>query len=149
MTEASVEDVKQIPAGREAYDKQDALTFLKTAMEVHDYVSPQISDRACQNARIRFETYRQPPNATIAEHLAEFRKRLEHCCKVRGDKVTDVYKDRTEALPLIESRPARMGRMDQHLPNIPFDADNPRWSGGRPSRGGVTQGPSQPEGALR
>ena len=75
MSEASVEDVKRTPAGSTAYEQQDALSFLRLAMEVHDYVSPQISDRACQTARLRFEGYRQPPSATIAEHLAEFKRR--------------------------------------------------------------------------
>ena len=88
-----MEDVKQTLEGREAYDRQDALAFLKATMEVHDFISPQMSDRACLNARQRFESYRQPSSATIAEHLAEFRKRLDHCCKVRGDKVSDVYKE--------------------------------------------------------
>ena len=62
-------------------------------MEVHDFVSPQISNRAYQTVRMQFETYRQPPSATIAEHLAEFRRCLDHYCKVRADKASDIYKD--------------------------------------------------------
>ena len=103
MSEASVEDVKRTPAGSTAYEQQDALSFLRLAMEVHDYVSPQISDRACQTARLRFEGYRQPPSATIAEHLAEFKRRLDHYCKVRGDKATDIYKDSELRLHLVGS----------------------------------------------
>ena len=34
-----------------------------------------------------------PPSASISEHLNEFRRRLDYYCKVRGDKVEDVYKD--------------------------------------------------------
>ena len=93
MSAASVEDVKRTELGGAAYEQQDALGFLKAAIEAHDYVSPQISDRACQHARASFESYRQPPSATIPEHITEFRLRLEHCCKVRGDKASDIYKD--------------------------------------------------------
>ena len=93
MTEASVEDVKRTEEGAKAYDARDAFAFLRLAMETHDFVPAQISDRACQNAQSRFETYRQPPSASISEHLNEFRRRLDYYCKVRGDKVEDVYKD--------------------------------------------------------
>ena len=93
ISEASIEDVRRTAAGGQAYDKQDALVLLKTAMELHDFVSPQISDRACQTARSKFENYRQPPAATIPEYIAEFRRRLDYCCKIRGDKIADVYKD--------------------------------------------------------
>ena len=103
MSDAAVEDVKRSPAGGAAYEQQDAFSFLKAAMEVHDFVSPQISDRACQTARMKFETYRQPPSATIAEHLAEFRRRLDHYCKVRGDKASAIYKDSELRLHLIGS----------------------------------------------
>ena len=93
MSEASVEDVKRTPEGARAYEQQDAFTFLRLAMESHDFVPAQISDRACQNAQLRFESYRQPASATIAEHLNEFRRRLDYYCKVRGDKTEEVYKD--------------------------------------------------------
>ena len=93
MSEASVEDVKRTEEGAKAYDARDAFTFLRLAMDTHDFVPAQISDRACQNAQSRFETYRQPSSASISEHLNEFRRRLDYYCKVRGDKVEDVYKD--------------------------------------------------------
>ena len=93
MSEASVEDVKRIPEGARAYEQKDAFAFLRLAMESHDFVPAQISDRACQNAQLRFESYRQPASATISEYLNEFRRRLDYYCKVRGDKAEDVYKD--------------------------------------------------------
>ena len=93
MTEASVEDVKRTEDGAKAYDARDAFAFLHLAMETHDFVPAQISDRACQNAQSRFETYWHPPSASISEHLNEFRRRLDYYCKVGGDKVENVYKD--------------------------------------------------------
>ena len=93
ISEASVDDIKRTPDGLKAYEARDAFAFLQLAMELHDYVPAQISDRACQNAQLRFEGYRQPASASIAEHLNEFRRRLDYYCKVRGDRVDDVYKD--------------------------------------------------------
>ena len=93
MSDASIEDVKRTPAGATAYEKQDALCFLRAAMEVHDFVSPSISDQACQRAKKQFENHRQQPGASIPVHLAEFRRLLDHVCKMRGEKVSEVYKD--------------------------------------------------------
>ena len=93
MSEASVDDLKRTVEGAAAYASRDAFTFLKLAMEAHDFVPAQISDRACQNAQIRFESYRQPAFATVSEHVNEFKRRLEYYCKLRGDKIEDVYKD--------------------------------------------------------
>ena len=93
MSEASVDDLKRTVEGAGAYSSRDAFTFLKLAMEAHDFVPAQISDRACQNAQIRFESYRQPSSATVSEHVNEFKRRLEYYCKLRGDKIEDVYKD--------------------------------------------------------
>ena len=65
MSDASVEDLKRTTEGSVAHASRDAFTFLHLAMEAHDFVPAQISDRACQNAQIRFESYRQPPSASI------------------------------------------------------------------------------------
>ena len=93
MSDASVEDLKRTTEGAAAHASRDAFAFLQLAMEAHDFVPAQISDRACQNAQIRFESYRQPPSASISEHVNEFRRRLEYYCKLRGDKIQDVYRD--------------------------------------------------------
>ena len=77
MSEASVEDLKRSTEGSSAYASRDAFSFLRLAMDAHDFVPAQISDRACQNAQIRFESYRQSASATISEHVNEFRRRLE------------------------------------------------------------------------
>ena len=93
ISEASVDDIKRTEEGAKAYAARDAFQFLQLAMETHDFVPAQISDRACQNAQARFEGYRQPSPSSISEHLNEFRRRLDYYCKVRGDRVEEVYKD--------------------------------------------------------
>ena len=93
ISEASVDDIKRTEEGAKAYAARDAFQFLQLAMETHDFVPAQISDRACQNAQARFEGYRQPSASSISEHLNEFRRRLDYYCKVRGDRVEEVYKD--------------------------------------------------------
>ena len=93
MSEASVEDVKMAPRGTAAHEQQDALTFLNLAMDVHDFISPQISDRACQNAKLRFENLRQTASTPLSEHFAQFRRNLDQYSKVRGDDIRDIYKD--------------------------------------------------------
>ena len=35
----------------------------------------------------------KPASATVSEHVNEFKRRLEYYCKLRGDKIEDVYKD--------------------------------------------------------
>ena len=93
MSDASVDDLKRTKEGAAAHSSRDAFTFLKLAMEAHDFVPAQISDRACQNAQLRFESFRQSSSATISEHINEFKRRLEYYCKLRGDKVDEVYRD--------------------------------------------------------
>ena len=93
MSDASVDDLKRTTEGAAAHASRDAFTFLRLAMEAHDFVPAQISDRACQNAQMRFESYRQPPSASISEHINEFKRRLEYYCKLRGDKIEEVYRD--------------------------------------------------------
>ena len=51
MSEASVDDVKRTEEGAKAYDGRDAFTFLRLAMETHDFVPAQISDRECHPPR--------------------------------------------------------------------------------------------------
>ena len=63
MSDASVDDLKRTKKGAAAHASRDAFTFLKLAMEAHDFVPAQISDRACQNAQMRFESYRQYSSA--------------------------------------------------------------------------------------
>ena len=93
MSDASVDDLQRTKEGAAAHASRDAFTFLKLAMETHDFVPAQISDRACQNAQMRFESYRQSPSATISQHINEFKSSLEYYCKLRGDKIDDVYRD--------------------------------------------------------
>ena len=93
MSDASVDDLKRTTEGAAAHASRDAFTFLRLAMEAHDFVPAQISDRACQNAQLRFESYRQSPSASISEHINEFKRRLEYYCKLRGDKIEEVYRD--------------------------------------------------------
>ena len=93
ISDASVEDIRRTEQGAKAYEEQDALTFLNLAMETHDYIPTQISDRACQNAQTRFETFRQAASSPISDHINEFKRRLDHYCKIRGDKLDAVYKD--------------------------------------------------------
>ena len=63
MSDASVDDLKRTKKGAAAHASRDAFTFLKLAMEAPDFVPAQISDRACQNAQMRFESYRQYSSA--------------------------------------------------------------------------------------
>ena len=93
MSDASVDDLKRTTVGAAAHASRDAFTFLRLAMEAHDFVPAQISDRACQNAQMRFESYRQPPSSSISEQIDEFKRRLEYYCKLRGEKIEEVYRD--------------------------------------------------------
>ena len=56
ISDASVEGLKRTKEGAVEHASRDAFTFLKLAMEAHEIVLAQISDRACQNAQMRFES---------------------------------------------------------------------------------------------